>query len=203
MALNNLQDASGPATSSPFSDNQMTSEQFFAKVSEYAEAIAAARKYHDEVFWPAHEAWQAECEKIPHVTLEPDPYSGKTHPLSTANFADVLDAKGWVLAGTRVDPIPSLVAHAKLMHRLYDASQQREHAKRRLSALLRVDEYFHRHEDMESAASELFNELIESPAPDQAALAWKLERLWGDEPGAGYCEEWTQAIVADSRRLLS
>jgi hypothetical protein len=49
--------------------------------------------------------------------------------------------------------------------------------------------------------------LITMPAPDTAALHWKLERLFGEEADGGqdagaYCNEWITALMADARRLL-
>lgn len=50
--------------------------------------------------------------------------------------------------------------------------------------------------------------LIQMPAPDQAALLWKLERLFGpeardaDDYAPGWCAEWMNVVMDDARRLL-
>lgn len=46
--------------------------------------------------------------------------------------------------------------------------------------------------------------MIKTPAPDCPALLFKLEHLFGAESGgsACYCEEWTEAFMADAHRLL-
>jgi hypothetical protein len=41
------------------------------------------------------------------------------------------------------------------------------------------------------------------PAPDQAALLWKMEDLWGDDLEGGYAEWIVAQLLADARRLLS
>ncbi|NIJ07610.1 hypothetical protein FHS31_001206 [Sphingomonas vulcanisoli] len=53
------------------------------------------------------------------------------------------------------------------------------------------------------------SDLIAIPAPDHAALLWKLEHLYGpsarayDGSGPTYCAEWVNALMNDARRLLS
>jgi len=50
--------------------------------------------------------------------------------------------------------------------------------------------------------------LMLMPAPDRTALMWKLERLFGEDQrgsdgdGAAYRKDWTDAWMADARRLL-
>jgi hypothetical protein len=50
--------------------------------------------------------------------------------------------------------------------------------------------------------------VLTTAAPDQAALLWKLERLFGPqarEDGDScdmWCGEWIDALMADARRLL-
>jgi hypothetical protein len=50
--------------------------------------------------------------------------------------------------------------------------------------------------------------LIQMPAPDQAALLWKLEQLFGpeardaDDYAPGWCAEWMNVVMDDARRLL-
>lgn len=50
--------------------------------------------------------------------------------------------------------------------------------------------------------------LILTPAPDLAALLWKMEHLFGETANAGagtpaYCAEWGAALMDDARRLLT
>ena len=63
-------------------------------------------------------------------------------------------------------------------------------------------------EDAMDAASVAVDALILTPAPDFAALRWKMERLFGEEADAGagtasYCAEWGAALMSDVRRLLA
>jgi hypothetical protein len=57
--------------------------------------------------------------------------------------------------------------------------------------------------------SEIENELIETPAPDRAALLYKMERLFGPEARGvdnscpAWCAAWINTVMADAHRLLS
>lgn len=44
--------------------------------------------------------------------------------------------------------------------------------------------------------------MITTPAPDLAAFLFKLEYLFGEDPTAGYCLPWMEAVMADAHRLL-
>ena len=52
------------------------------------------------------------------------------------------------------------------------------------------------------------SELITLPSPDQNALMWKLERLFGpevrkdDQYSDSWCAKWINALMSDARRLL-
>jgi len=46
-----------------------------------------------------------------------------------------------------------------------------------------------------------FHMIGEMPAPDAGALLWKMEALWGDDPGGSYSRHVPQ-IMADAHRLL-
>ena len=57
-------------------------------------------------------------------------------------------------------------------------------------------------------AMECERALILTPAPDMTAFLWKIERMYGAESGRadgeesdGFCGAWTDALVADARRL--
>jgi hypothetical protein len=57
-------------------------------------------------------------------------------------------------------------------------------------------------------AAECERTLILMPAPDMTAFLWKIERMYGSESGRadgeesdGFCGAWTDALVADARRL--
>lgn len=51
--------------------------------------------------------------------------------------------------------------------------------------------------------ADIASAMITTPAPDRPALLFKLEHLFGDDPTAGYCAEWMEAVMADAHRLLS
>lgn len=82
---------------------------------------------HAAAFEPLFDACTKETDTVPHVTLVPDPYSGKAHPVSTANSRDVADARRDTRGRYWVDPqYPSVVAHYDLMERLKAAADARD-----------------------------------------------------------------------------
>ncbi|MBB5685644.1 hypothetical protein [Sphingobium boeckii] len=69
------------------------------------------------------------------------------------------------------------------------------------------DEAFDRQEALTEEYSAAISKLIEMPAPDKAALMWKLNYLYADEVSAGhssaaYCAAWIGVVMADADRFL-
>jgi hypothetical protein len=63
-------------------------------------------------------------------------------------------------------------------------------------------------ERLSDVAAECERTLMVMPAPDIKAFLWKIERMYGSQSGRadgeesdGYCGTWTDALVADARRL--
>lgn len=84
--------------------------------------------------------------------------------------------------------------------------------RRRFAEAERVSGYAEaceRSDQLDNEACEAGSRLILTPAPDLAALRWKAEHMFGDEArepdesSPPWCAEWTDAFMADVRRLLS
>lgn len=64
----------------------------------------------------------------------------------------------------------------------------------------------HRYQDMSRFSRQLMDGLVERPAPDLAALLWKLEYLFGEKRGLGCAQSapyaLVKAVMGDARRLL-
>lgn len=63
-------------------------------------------------------------------------------------------------------------------------------------------------DDAMDAFADARSAAILTPAPNLAALHWKMEHLFGEEADAGagtacYCAEWGAALMSDVRRLLA
>lgn len=63
-------------------------------------------------------------------------------------------------------------------------------------------------DDAIDAFADATTDAILTPAPDLAALHWKMEHLFGETADAGagtpaYCAEWGAALMSDARRLLA
>lgn len=168
-----------------------------------AEAELAA---HDAAFRPLDDACFAETEAVPHTTLEPDPYTGKTYAVGTANLMDVGEARYAIRGRYSIDPqYPSVAAHYALMERLVAAADARDAEVQRIRQRYGWHEANDRSEALAEAFCDAESVLLELPAPDIAALAWKLERMFGDAEPDGYCDSltarWTHQLIADARRL--
>jgi hypothetical protein len=171
-----------------------------AKVEAYRAAEKAEYTFDEEVYLPACDRWSAACETIPHVTLEPDLYSGKRYPLSTLNAFDVADARSRTKGRYWIDPqYPDVVAHFKLLERLVAAADARDVEKQRLADLYRVDEFEAHSERLAKARNAAFDAVIEHPATTAAELAVKLAII--DESGKHECTDCWTAIIADTGRI--
>lgn len=71
-----------------------------------------------------------------------------------------------------------------------------------LAQLMRLE---YQYQDMSRFTRLLMDALVERPAPDLAALLWKLEYVFGEKRGLGIqaaTDDLRNAVMADARRLL-
>ena len=175
----------------------------------YEEAKAEDAAF-NAVFEPMWEQYDRERAAVPHITLRPDPYSGRRVPVTTADRMFVHEARklvGEVEAGrTKLDPIPSLQEHLQLCRDVAAAADERDAKIAAIRDRLGLDEAEDRWEALGERAYEAEWALMDMPAPDGAALLWKLEKLLDverDGGTAGWSGEAVAQTMADARRLLS
>jgi hypothetical protein len=146
-------------------------------------------------------------QKIPHVTIGPDLYTGRTQPVSTEDAQMVREARTLVrqLAEGRRwhEPgIPGLEEHTQFCRNLAAAADKRDAQIEALDAELGYSKANDAHDAAIEKMCAARDRLIEMPAPDGEALLWKLDWLffsdhcWTEE---GYVDQ----TVADTRRMLA
>ena len=167
------------------------------------------------VFAELDTRYETALEAIPHVTLRPDPYSGRHTPVTTADQRFVQEARRLVedvRAGRcylETDRYPSLAEHYRLCRETKVAADKRDRKVRQLRERFGMDEAENKWEALGERMAEAEGALIEMPAPDMEALLWKLDHLFGpaihgtENYSNSYCSAWINAVVADARRHLA
>lgn len=179
-----------------------TAAEWYALKGAHDRAAAASAAFDRDVLEPMLETWKQAQKGVPHVTTAssfPSIMGGRTH-LSTANAGSVTNAR----RAAEVSADPEYLATCKELVEAHDA-RAAELARRRLEC--GYDAVSERSEALCGIEIETWDKLMRMPAPDAAALIWKMEELWSDGGGDGYCDSWSMDIVepvlADARRLLS
>lgn len=145
---------------------------------------------------------------IPHTALRPDPYSGRFIPVTTADEQFVKRARRLVedvRAGRcylETERYPDLGEHYRLCRETKVAADKRDRKVRQLNARLGMDEVEAMSEALGQRAYEAKWALMELPAPDGAALLWKLGVLL-DADSIAWEEKAVSPAMADARRLLT
>lgn len=198
-----------PATAAPIADRTAWN----AAMSNLAKIEAE-----DAAFTPGWmDTWRrckAECEAIPHTILEPDPYSGRKAPVSTGDRNFVAYARRTVeeldAGTTRFDNLPGLRAHEKLCRDTVAAADERDRQVQAVNDRYDIDRLDEKAERLGDALADAQRRLLDMPAPDLAALRWKLDRVLAlehaDDEDGGNIPAWSHSYVrqtlADIARLL-
>ena len=161
---------------------------------------------------PIEDAYFAAKEAVPHVTVGPDPYRPHSPPATTADTLEVQHARRGLSSVRYLEFLPGVLEHHQWCVRLTDADEARAAEIQRIDDRLGYSASARRNEQLTDAYCDATSALLAMPAPDAAALAWKIEHLWGDEaddPGmtgdgssSSYTMKWVGQIVRDARRLL-
>jgi hypothetical protein len=171
-------------------------------------------KAEDEAFtrpyMALHERCTAECDRVPHVTLPPDPYWGALMhgEVSTANRLYVEQARSRVReveAGRCwLDPAyPELQEHLQHCRDVVKAADERDATVQSILDRYGMDEKDRRSEELTDRLTDAAAFLMGIPAPDLAALRWKIDYLTDD--GAdwdGWEHHYAAQPLADIVRLL-
>ena len=165
------------------------------------------------VFSPRHaDLWQkckSACERVPHVTFRPDPYSGATQPVTTADDWFVRSARLAVVEvdnGKRhLDPIPALQKHFTLQREVAQAADERDAAIQCIRDSFGMDAADQESDDLGDRLCEVSQALMNVPAPDLAGLRLKLDHLLveeGSDSTPCWSMDFARQTIADIARLL-
>lgn len=182
-------------------------------LAEWRKAMAdrdAAKAAYDEFLaeWsPKHDAMQVEVDKVPHVTLRPDPYTGKEDAVTTADTLFINRARATlrdVDAGkVRFDSFADLQSHLQLCRDVVAADDGRQAQIKAIQDRFAKNDACNKLDELCDALCDCELKLMEFPSPDLSALRWKLDRLREDD---GEIVPWSADYVAqtfaDIDRLL-
>lgn len=161
------------------------------------ERAKAASDAFDGPLCRIEEAFQAECDKVPHVTIKGGGYGVS---LTTADRHVVARARHGSKSLRYVEQCA--YADAKAEQQLADAADARD------AKIAAIDNRLgrsvaHAHSDaLSNAICEAEEILLTMPAPNGEALLWKVNRLYA--PGEGIWEpDYEAQTHADLRRFLS
>lgn len=167
-------------------------------------------KAEDDAFTPGYlETYRrcdAACRAVPHVTFAPEAYLGGRCQ-TTADAWQVKRARREVAsldAGKmRLDPLPGLHEHYAIKRELVKAADERDSAVRAIRARFNMDALEERGEKLGDRVYKATWALMDLPAPDLAALRWKLDYLTNSGAGIDAYESTAIAqTLADIARLL-
>lgn len=178
---------------------------------EHARAALAKIEAEDAAFTPgwleAYKRCEAECEAILHITLRPDPYTGRKAPVSTADHFAVAYGRKMVadLASgkRRHDDLPDLKEHEQLNRDLVAAADRRGAKVQAIRDRYDMDRLDDKAEAFGDALSEAQGVLMAIPAPDLRALRWKIDHLtYRGESWDSWSDDYVRQVNADIVRLM-
>jgi hypothetical protein len=153
---------------------------------------------------PYQAAWQncrAECEAVPHVTFPPEAYTGGRCQTTADQWAlkrarrdvEQLDA-----GKMRLDPLPDLREHYDLKRQLVKAADERDAAIQAIRDRYDMDALDDRSDALGDQLADAAFALMALPAPDLAALRWKIDYTFGESYDPSYLAQ----MRADIARLM-
>jgi hypothetical protein len=166
----------------------------------FAEYEHAARDadFHSTRYNAIEKAYFAACERVPDVTLRPDPHAGISEPLTTSRPSHVAHARR-SLEGL-VEWGQDATAHVALCRELVAADDARKAQMAEIDASLGYSKTVKAFETAVDRHSEKARRLLTMPAPDGEALLWKLDYLYFSQ--FSWAEEINDQTAGDARRLL-
>lgn len=180
--------------------------------SEWTKAMDhyAKVKAEDSTFTPGWlKAWQdckKECEGIPHVSLKAEAYKGGRCQ-TTANTFEVTQARREVAmldeGKMRLEPLPGLQEHYEIKRKLVKADDARKTQIQAIRERYDMDALDDKAEILGDQLAEARDCLMQTPAPDLAALHWKLLQL-RDQDGDmdAWAAKYVNQTYSDIARLM-
>jgi hypothetical protein len=178
-------------------------------MAAHEKLIAEDAKF-SEVYDRAWTACQAECQRVPHVVLEPSAHTGQSY-VSTADAWYVKrcrsDLANLAAGKMRFDPLPELQEHVRQMRELVDAANARDAAIQRIRDRYGMDDLDDQSDARGDAMGEAHIALMSTPAPDLAALRWKLDHITEEARAKDgslgcYGHNYVAQLFDDIERLL-
>ena len=165
--------------------------------ADYERTVKASRAAHER-YYDADDAFRTELPSQPPLSLErPAPLPGKPDNTIALRWHSEKELrKDTLYNGTGHDEAYR-DARAELL-RQWDAYAEIEKA---LRARYNVDRLGEEADRIGNAECQACNTLITTPAPDAAALAYKLELMLIEWGAGDPCDEHKQAVIDDARRL--
>lgn len=181
--------------------------------SEWEAAMAAFERVQEDerVFNPLYlQSWnqcRSECDGLPYTTFEPEPGMSYLGAASTENAHFVRHARreveGLNTGRVRYDPLPDLIAREKKLRHVVRDADEREAAVQAIRDRHRMDDMDDQSEALTDRYVDARDVLMDMPAPDLAALRWKLEQLTDPDGSlAGWSAEFVRQTFADVASLL-
>lgn len=172
----------------------------------YERALAASRDF-IPVYQSKYEQCNAACERVPHVEIAPTSYSGRIAPFSTADVHEVSrarsDTKALAEGRMKLDDMPGLREYYERLAELAKAADDRDAKVQAIRDRFDMDAADEMAEALGNREYETQARLMKMPAPDLAALRWKLD-LCREEDGemAPWGADYIAQTFADIARLL-
>lgn len=179
-------------------------------------AMATYRKVmtEDAAFMPGYlktfERCDAETKRVPHISVGPSAHTGRGE-ISTSDHWYVSRCRKDVAAldegRMRLDPLPDLIEHERQMRALVAADDERNATIAAIRARYGIAALDDRSEALGEQICESQSTLMDMPAPDLAALRWKLDHITQEAREKGgslpcYSNDYVRQTFADMARLL-
>ncbi len=156
-----------------------------------------------------HRTWEAcssECKQVPHVILEPSAHTGKWH-VSTADDWYVRRCRSDVAAldagKMRFDPLPDLQEHERQMRALVEAADTRDGVIQAIRDRYDMEALDDQSDDLGDRLAEAQSIVMDLPAPDLAAVHWKLTQLRDpDGTMVSWSADYVEQTFADVARHM-
>lgn len=153
---------------------------------------------------------EAETDRVPHVVTSSD----KGVPMSTYSTTDRhrvqrcrYDVKALDEGRMRFDPLPDLIEREKNMRALVAADDERQVKIQAIRDRYDMDTLDEQSDELGNSICEREREVMNTPAPDLAALRWKLDYITEEakaEDGClpTYTNEFVGQMLADIAALM-
>jgi hypothetical protein len=168
-----------------------------AALAAWKRADREAARFREAVFEPAHAAWRARINAIPHVGSEFTDITGLKYPVSTREEWAVRMARKELASKKTWHPDDH--DYRDYCQKIADGADWRASEEKRITATCGINPLWERMEALDEATAEALDSAFNTPSASLHELHEKMEMI-ADRDGFDV-GDWTQAIMADVRRL--